>query len=68
MERILVIAIVSAAGVLGGGVAFFWAQREVVRRRNEFRMAQALRRGLANPDGIRQRPAQVLQWQACESH
>jgi hypothetical protein len=68
MEHINFIAIVSVSGVLGGGVWFGWMQRELNRRRNESRMSQALRRGLAQPEGVaRTRALPMLQWQSCES-
>jgi hypothetical protein len=68
MEHMMIISIVSVAGMLGGGVGFEWMRREIIRKRNESRMSQALRRGLANPDGVRTRATvAVLQWQSCES-
>jgi hypothetical protein len=67
MEQILTISLVSASGLLGAGVGLTWARRELYKKRTDHRMSQALRRGLANPNGERQRGLQVLQWQSCES-
>jgi hypothetical protein len=69
MEQIITISLVSASGLLGAGVGLGWMRREFTKKRNDNRMSQALRRGLANPDGMRMRPrgVQVLQWQTCES-
>jgi hypothetical protein len=68
MEQIITISLVSASGLLGAGVGLGWMRRELNKKRNDARMSQALRRGLANPDGsVRPRGVQVLQWQTCES-
>jgi hypothetical protein len=67
MEQIMTISLVSATGLLGAGVGLGWARRELTKKRNDYRMSQALRRGLANPDGVRPRRLQVIQWQSCES-
>ena len=67
MEQILTISLVSASGLLGAGVGLNWARRELNKKRTDYRMSQALRRGLANPDGERPRGLRVLQWQSCES-
>ena len=66
MEQILTIALISAVAVSAAGVGASWAHREVERKRRNYRMNQALRRGLANPEGVR-RPLQVVQWQSCGS-
>jgi hypothetical protein len=67
MEHIITISLVSGAGLLGAGVGLGWARRELNKKRTDYRMGQALRRGLANPDCIRTRALPVVQWQACES-
>ena len=67
MEQILTISLVSAAGLLGASVGLAWAHRELMKKRNDYRMGAALRRGLANPEGVRTRIAPVVQWQTCES-
>jgi hypothetical protein len=67
MGQILTISLVSAVGVLATGVGLSWAQRELTKKKNDHRIGQALRRGLANPETIRTRRAPVVQWQACES-
>jgi len=67
MEQIITISLVSASGLLGAGVGLGWMRRELTKKRNDNRMSQALRRGLANPEGMRPRGLQVLQWQTCES-
>jgi hypothetical protein len=67
MDQILTLSLVTATGLIGTGVGLGWVRREVRKKRNDYRMGQALRRGLANPDGIRRRPYQVVQWQTCES-
>jgi hypothetical protein len=67
MGQILTIALISATGLLGAGVGFSWAQRELEKKKNDFRMGQALRRGLGNPEGLRTPVTPVVQWQECES-
>jgi len=67
MEQILIISIVSASVMLGGGIGLSWAHRELTKKRKDSRMGQALRRGLENPEGVRTRAVPVVQWQACES-
>jgi hypothetical protein len=67
MEQILIISLISATGFLGAGVGVDWARRELTKKRKSYRMGQALRRGIANPDGIRARILPVVKWQACES-
>jgi hypothetical protein len=67
MEQLLTISLVSATSLLGAGVGLGWARRELNKKRTDNRMGQALRRGLANPDGIRRSALPVVQWQACES-
>ena len=68
MEYLITISLVSAVAVLAGGVALDWIGRKLTKKRNDYRMGQALRRGLANPEGMRPRTLQVLQWQSCESN
>ena len=67
MEQLLTISLVSVATLLGAGIGLGWAHRELLKKRADYRMGQALRRGLANPDGVRTRVAPVVQWQTCES-
>jgi hypothetical protein len=67
MEQIFTISLVSMGGLIVTGAWLGWAHRQVIRKRKDYRMGQALRRGLANPEGIRNRPLQVVQWQTCES-
>lgn len=66
MEHLITGSLIVASGMLAGGVTFGWMRREVMKKRNDYRMGQALRRGLANPDGMQQRALQVVQWQSCE--
>ena len=67
MEHILTLSLISASVLLGAGVGLGWAHRELNKKRNDYRMGQALRRGLANPDGVRARVMPVVKWQTCES-
>jgi hypothetical protein len=67
MEQIITISLVSATGLMGAGVGLGWVRREVTKKPNDYRIGQALRRGLANPDGIRIRTLPMVQWQTCES-
>jgi hypothetical protein len=68
MEHFMIIAIASASTLLGAGFGLDRMRHQITRRRNEYRMSQALRRGLSNPDGIRPtRALPVLQWQSCGS-
>jgi hypothetical protein len=67
MEHLITISLVLATVSLAAGVGLDWMRREVTKKRNDYRMGQALRRGLANPEGMRPRGLQVVQWQSCES-
>jgi hypothetical protein len=67
MQQILTISLISVTGLLGAGVGLGWARRELTKKRKDYRMGQALRRGIANPDGIRTCIMPVVKWQACES-
>jgi predicted lysophospholipase L1 biosynthesis ABC-type transport system permease subunit len=67
MEHSITLLLISATAMLLAAVGLTWARREFTRKRKDYRMSQALRRGLANPDGIRPRGLQVVQWQSCES-
>ncbi len=67
MGLILTISFISGTAFLVVGIGFGWAQRKLMQKRNDYRMGQALRRGLVNPDGVRSRVAPVVQWQECES-
>jgi hypothetical protein len=67
MEHLITISLVSATALLGAGMVLAWMRREVAKKRNDYRMGQALRRGLANPEGMRPGGLQVVQLQSCES-
>ncbi|HEX3743518.1 MAG TPA: hypothetical protein VHW09_06300 [Bryobacteraceae bacterium] len=67
MEHIVTIALIAASALLGAGVGLDWVFRGLNKKRNDYRMGQALRRGLANPDGVRNSRIRIVQWQACES-
>jgi hypothetical protein len=67
MEHLITISVVFVTVLLLGGIGLDWARRKVTEKRNDYRIGQALRRGLANPDGVRTRSLQVVQWQSCES-
>jgi len=67
MEQIITISLIFALGSVVAGVLLGWMRRQVTKKRNDYRMGQALRRGLANPDGMRPHTVQVVQWQTCES-
>lgn len=49
MEQIITISVISTAAFMGGGIWLFWLQEKVTKKRNDYRMGQALRRGLTNP-------------------
>jgi hypothetical protein len=66
MEHILTLSIVSATGIMGAGIGLGLMRRGLAKKRNDHRMGQALRRGLANPDGVRTHAMPVVQWQTCE--
>jgi hypothetical protein len=67
MQEIIGFSLIFATASMAAGFTLSWMRRKVAKKRVDHRMGQALRRGLANPDGIRSRPSQVVQWQACES-
>jgi hypothetical protein len=67
MEQILTVVLVSAATSMAAGFGLGWARREFAKKRLDYRMGQALRRGIANPDGVRMNAVPVVQWQTCES-
>ncbi len=67
MEHLMTISIVSVSAVLAVGIGLDWMRREVAKKRSESRISQALRRGLANPDGVQSNSLPVLQWHACET-
>jgi hypothetical protein len=67
MEKILTISLVFAGALIVAGAWLGRARRQMARKRNDDRMGQALRHGLATADGIETRPLQVVEWQACES-
>jgi len=67
MEHLIAISLVSSTALLLAGVGLGWMRRELTKKRRDHRMSQALRRGLANPEGMRPRGLQVVQWQSCES-
>jgi len=67
MEQIITISLVSATGLMGAGVGLGWVRRGMTKKRNDHRIGQALRRGLANPEGIQTGTTPVVQWQTCES-
>jgi len=67
MEHLIALLLVAATVMLMASVGLNWAHRELTRKRKDYRMSQALRRGLANPDGVRPHGLRVVQWQPCET-
>lgn len=70
MERSIMILTVSSFLVLALAMALDFAHREFTKKRKDYRMGQALRRGLAQSDTDDRtpaRPPQMLQWQSCEN-
>jgi len=67
MNLSITVLIASALGLLVTAAALNIARREFSKKRREHRMGQALRRGLLEPDGIHNRQARMVQWQACET-
>jgi hypothetical protein len=75
MEHSITILMVSAFLVLAVAMTLDFAHREFTKKRKEYRMGQALRRGLAQSDLAQSdtddrtpaRPPQMLQWQSCEN-
>jgi hypothetical protein len=66
MEHLITASVISGVVVMAAGVGFSWMHRGVIRKRNDYRIGQALRRGMANPEGVRP-IIRVVQWQSCES-
>ena len=55
MEHSLTILVVGCTLILVMFVGLDYSRRELVRKRQEYRMRQALRRGLAQPDAAQLR-------------
>jgi hypothetical protein len=51
--------------LIAAGLNF--VRREFSKQRRDYRMGQALRRGLLQADGIQTRGVRVVQWQSCET-
>ena len=66
MEHIITASVISTVVLMAAGVGLSWMRREVLRKRNDHRIGVALRRGIANPAGVRP-SLQVVQWHSCES-
>ena len=68
MEHLMTIFVITGVLVLALAVALDHSHRALVKKRKDYRMRQALRHGLAHPEGtpFRNR-VQVIQWQACET-
>jgi hypothetical protein len=67
MEHSIEILTVSSFLVLIVGTGLDFARRGFTKKRNDYRMGRALRRGLANTDGLPAQGARVLEWQSCET-
>lgn len=67
MEHIIVGMLICSAGLLTSAITLHWARRQFTKKRNDYRMGQALRRGLTASDGVGRAAVQVVQWQSCES-
>jgi len=66
MELFLTMSLILGIAVTAVAVGVGLAHRQFNRKRMDDRMSQALRRGIANPQGAQDRPIEVLQWQTCE--
>ena len=62
MEQTLLVALIAGLVLLAAGIALHCIHRGAVRKRNDFRIRQALVRGLANPDGVERPSVPLLQW------
>ena len=62
MEQLLTIFLVSGIVLLAAGTGLHRIHRGVIRKKNDFRIRQALLRGLENPDGVPRRSMPILQW------
>jgi hypothetical protein len=62
MAYSLIVLTVSAFMMLVAGFGLDAARRQFTRKRNDHRMSQALRRGLARPEGPWTRQPQVIEW------
>ena len=67
MEHSLIAMVVTGFVLLVAGTALDHVRREFARKRNDYRMGQALRRGLSQPGGPWSAAPQVVEWQSCES-
>ena len=68
MERWLTILVVSGVAMLMLSAGFDLAHRTLSKKRKDYRMRQALRRGLADPDGVQARKQpRLIQWQSCDT-
>ena len=67
MEYAIIVLTLCAALGLGVTAGFDYARRQFTRKRNLYRMGQALRRGLSQPGGPWSPAPRVVEWHACES-
>jgi hypothetical protein len=51
MEHLMVVFVVGGTLILSLAVGLDYSRRELIKKRKDYRMRQALRRGLAQPDG-----------------
>jgi hypothetical protein len=55
MEHLVTILLIGCTLILALAVGLDYSRRELVKKRQEYRMRQALRRGLAQPDSAQLR-------------
>jgi hypothetical protein len=69
MDHTITVYFVFALCMLTIAAGLNFVRRELLRKRRDNRMAQALRRGLLESQGIQMhRRARVIQWQPCETN
>jgi len=67
MEQSIIVLTVFCFLVLVAGVALDAIRRGLTKKRNDYRMGQALRRGLAHTGAVPAPRARVLGWQSCQN-
>jgi len=67
MEKLLLAMFVTGCFVLALAVGLDYLRRELSKKRKDYRMRSALRKGLSNPDGVQMsRAPRMIHWQECE--
>ena len=67
MEHSVMVLMVAAFLVLAVAAGLDFGRRQFTRKRNDYRMGQALRRGFSQPGGPWTQSPQVVEWQSCEN-